>query len=218
MKLNGKIFLTMVLLLGYAYLSAQVLNQGNFVMGGTLGFSATDSKVSVKTNDLDQKGEGPSAFQLNFAPNVGYFLIDNLALGMGLDYTFSRVQDPDKDRTDDSDLLFGPFARYYLPVGVDMAFFLETDFGFGNASDQQYIGTDRQRINTHVFAFGIGPGFSIFSTHDIGIEALLKYNYARSQFETENSGLTTTTTTRTSQFDIAVGVQFYFGGVRKVGE
>lgn len=218
MKLKMKILFGVLFFFTYSSLSAQVLNQGNFVLGGTIGFSATDSKVSVKTNMLDQKGEGPSAFQLSFAPNVGYFIIDNLAIGMGLDYTFSRVQDPSLDRTDDSDLLFGPFARYYAPIGVDMAFFLEADFGFGNASDEQYIGEDRQRINTHVFAFGVGPGFAIFSTHDIGIEALFKYNYARSQFETENTGLTTTTTTRTSQFDIAVGIQFYFGGVRKVGE
>jgi|GEM_PF-4949301 len=71
-----------------------------------------------------------------------------------------------------------------------MAFFLGADFGFGNASDGQYIGEELQRINTHVFAFGVGSGFAIFSTHDIGIEVLFKYNFARSQFETENAGLT----------------------------
>ena len=213
-----KMFLSaVVVVLSFSVISAQVLDQGNFVIGSTIGISANDSKVSVRTNAVDQEGEGPSAFQLNFAPKVGYFLIDHLALGMGLDYTFSRVENPSQDKTDDSDLLFGPFVRYYVLVGDDMAFFVETDFGFGNSSDQQYIGEARQSINTHVFALGFGPGFTIFSTQDIGIEALLKYNYARSQFETENGGITTTTTTRTNQFDIAVGIQFYFGGVRKVG-
>lgn len=219
MIMKTRMFLSAIAFLGsLSLISAQVLDQGNFVMGSKIGISANDSRVSVRTNTVDQKGEGPSAFQLNFAPNVGYFLIDNLAVGMGLDYTFNRLENPNQDKTDDSDLLFGPFARYYLPVGDDMAFFLETDFGFGNSSDQQYIGEDRQSINTHVFAFGLGPGFTIFSTQDIGIEALLKYNYARSQFETENGGVNTTTTTRTNQFDVSVGVQFYFGGVRKVGE
>jgi len=91
MKLKMKILFGVLFFFIFSSLSVQVLNQENFVLGGTIGFSATDSKVSIKTNTLDQKGEGPSAFQLSFAPNVGYFIIDNLAIGMGLDYTFSRV-------------------------------------------------------------------------------------------------------------------------------
>ncbi len=199
-------------------LSAQVLDKGNFVIGTTLGFSAADTKVSYSISGVKEKGNGPSALQLNFAPNVGYFLIDYLAVGIGLDYTFSQVTDPNEDRRNDSDLLFGPFARYYLPVGDDMAFFLETSFGFGNASDDQYIGENKQSINTNVFALGVGPGFTIFSTDDIGVEALFKYNFASSQFDTENTGVKTSTTTRTNQFDISVGIQFYFGGVRRIGE
>lgn len=199
-------------------LSAQVLDKGNFVIGTTLGFSAADTKVSYSISGVKEKGNGPSALQLNFAPNVGYFLIDYLAVGIGLDYTFSQVTDPNEDRRNDSDLLFGPFARYYLPVGDDMAFFLETSFGFGNASDDQYIGENKQSINTNVFALGVGPGFTIFSTDDIGVEALFKYNFASSQFDTENTGVKTSTNTRTSQFDISVGIQFYFGGVRRIGE
>lgn len=199
-------------------LSGQVLDKGNFVIGTTLGFSAADTKVSYSISGVKEKGNGPSALQLNFAPNVGYFLIDYLAVGIGLDYTFSQVTDPNEDRRNDSDLLFGPFARYYLPVGEDMAFFLETSFGFGNASDDQYIGENKQSINTNVFALGVGPGFTIFSTDDIGVEALFKYNFASSQFDTENTGVKTSTNTRTSQFDISVGIQFYFGGVRRIGE
>ena len=64
-------------------------------------------------------------------------------------------------------------------------------------------------------AFGAGPGFTIFSNDGIGIEALVKYNYARSKFDIDIAGEKTTTTTKTNQIALSLGVQFYFSGLRK---
>ncbi len=199
-------------------MSAQMLEQGNFVIGTTFGFSTADSKIIFESSTGKEEGEGPSALQINIAPNIGYFIVPNFALGIGLDYTYSSVSEPSEDRTQDSDLLFGPFGRAYLPVTDDMSFFVEADFGFGNSSDEQIIGGNTQSIKTNIFAIGVGPGFTIFSNSSIGIEALLKYNYARSKFKTENAGVESTTITKTNQFDVAIGVQFYFGGVRRLGQ
>jgi len=46
----------------------------------------------------------------------------------------------------------------------------------------------------------------------VGIEAVLKYNYARSNFDTTIGGINTSTKTRTNQFTLALGIQYYFGG------
>lgn len=198
-------------------LNGQILQKGNFVVGSTLGFSSADSKVTLSTNDVEDESAGPSSLQFGISPNVGYFVADNFALGIGMDYTFSSLKEPNEDRTDDTDLLFGPFGRAYLPVGEDMAFFLEAGFGFGTSSDDQFIGEEKQSIRTNVFAVGVGPGFTIFSSQAIGIEAMFKYNYARSKFDTEAGGIKTTTKTITNQFDIGIGLQFYFSGVEKAG-
>jgi hypothetical protein len=211
-----KLFLTGIFSLVLAFgLQAQLLDQGNFVIGATMGLSTADSKITHSTGNVDEEGEGPSSLQLSFAPKVGYFVLENFALGIGADFTFSSLKEPNEDRTDDTDLLFGPYGRAYLPVGDDMAFFLEADFGFGFSSDDQYVGDDLRSINTNVFALGIGPGFTIFSNESIGIEALFKYNFAQSKFNTEAGGIKTTTKTTTNQFDIGIGLQFYFGGVEK---
>lgn len=69
-----------------------------------------------------------------------------------------------------------------------------------------------QRINTNIMAFGLGPGFTIFSSSAVGIEALVKYNFARSRFDTDIAGLQRETVTRTNQFDFSIGFQFYLGG------
>ena len=119
-------------------------------------------------------------------------------------------------KTDDSDLLFGPFARYYFQAGDNVAFFLVGNFGFGNSRDEQVVGETTQKIETNVFAVGTGPGLTVYSKGGFGIEAILKYNYARSNFDTTIGGVNTSTKTRTNQFSLALGIQYYFGGFQGV--
>lgn len=186
-------------------------NRGNFVLGTAVGFSSNTSNISQSSG----QGEGPESFQWNIAPHVGYFLFDNFAIGVGLDYTFSREKQPNADKNDDSDLLFGPFGRFYVPFGGDKAVFLEGNFGFGTSSDNLIINGQPQNISTDIIAFGAGPGFTIFSNDAIGIETLFKYNFARSRFNTEQDGVTTETTTKTNQFAVSLGIQVYFAGLRR---
>ncbi|HQU61356.1 MAG TPA: hypothetical protein PLU64_19240, partial [Saprospiraceae bacterium] len=108
--------------------------------------------------------------------------------------------------------------RYYLPLADDMAFFLEASFGFGNSRDDMEIAGQPQNIRTNMTAFGVGPGLTIFSTSALGIEALFKYNYARSTFDTNVGGASAKTTTETNQFDFSVGMRFYFSGIQKAGK
>ena len=199
-------------------LDAQVTNNGNFIFGSTFGLSTAKSKITLDKGEGETETDSPSSTQFNFSPLVGYFVMDNFAVGIHMEYTSSEVKEPNLDRTTDSDLLFGPFARFYLPVHDDMALFLEAGFGFGNSNDQKYIGSDQQRINTNIFAYGLGPGFTIISTKAIGIEALLKYNFARSDFDTEIGGIQQQTVTKTNQFDFSIGVQFYFTGIKPAAQ
>ncbi|MCB9316598.1 MAG: outer membrane beta-barrel protein [Lewinellaceae bacterium] len=185
--------------------------RGNFLVGTAIGFSSNTSTISQSTG----KGDGPESFQWNIAPHVGYFLFENFAIGVGLDYTFSREQQPNEDKNDDTDLLFGPFGRYYIPFGGDKAVFLEGNFGFGTSSDDLIINGEPQSISTDIIAFGAGPGFTIFSNDAIGIETLFKYNYARSRFNTTQDGVVTETTTKTNQFAVSLGIQVYFAGLRR---
>lgn len=122
---NRIFFLAVSLLLAGMGLKAQTAftEQGNFLIGSTVGFSSNESRLKSSTQSGSAEGEGPYSLQWNLNPHIGYFLLDNFNLGIGLDYTFSREKQPNADKTDDSDLLFGPFARLYLPLGDDQAFF-----------------------------------------------------------------------------------------------
>jgi hypothetical protein len=212
-----KILFGFVLLFLCGSLWGQFTDRGNFMMGSSIGFSAANSKITQDDGSGDIETENPTSTQFNIAPKIGYFLVDGFALGIGLDYTNNQVDRGEGENNLDSDLLFGPYARYYLPVAEDMAFFLEANFGFGNSSDNLEIGGETQKISTNIFAMGMGPGFTIFSSSAVGIEALVKYNYARSDFDTDIAGQKTNTTSRTNQFDFSIGFQFYFGGIQSAG-
>jgi hypothetical protein len=203
---------SLFLMLIYGNSFAQIMNKGNFMVGSTVGFSTANSKVTYS----GQVDEGLAARQINIAPSIGYFVIDNLAAGLGADYTLNSVTEPNKDKTEDSDLLFGPFARYYIPMGDNVAFFIVGNFGFGNSKDEQVVADIKQKIETNVFAVGTGPGLTVFSKGGFGIEAIVKYNYARSNFDTTIGGVNTSTKTQTNQFSLSLGMQYYFGGFRRV--
>jgi outer membrane protein W len=212
MKLKKRIFTSIVLLSLAQMAQGQFTEQGRFMLGSAVGFATNTSKTSLP-GQLPGATE-PQNTQWNVAPSIGYFLLDNFTLGIGLDYTSSSETRAGEAKTKDSDLLFGPFARFYLPFG-DKALFLQGNFGFGNSSDNFNDGTGNQNINTNIFAIGVGPGFTIFSSDAIGIEALIKYNYARSKFDIDLAGVKTSTTTKTNQIALSLGIQFYFAGLRR---
>lgn len=217
---NAALVLLVVLMSVSAY--AQVTAKGNFLIGGTVGFSTASSKYEVIDNGNTVKGNSGTATQFNFAPAIGYFFTDNVALGIGLDYTLNASTSPDSftdpsssdDKSVDSDLLFGPYGRYYFPLGEDKAFFLEGSFGIGSSVNDIEIDGNSQTTATNVMAVGFGPGFTIFSNDAIGIEALAKYNWARSNTDIDVNSITTESTSFTSALDFSVGLQFYFSRVQ----
>lgn len=211
------------LIFNTALVAQSVTGAGNFMMGGTLGFSTASSSVEINNSGQSVSNEGTRATQFNISPRIGYFVSDNFALGIGMDYTLNEIEepvdlsDPDTEYESeyDSDLLFGPFTRYYFPVGVDKAFFLQANFGFGSSEDQIRVGEDPQTVSNDVLAASVGPGFTIYSTDAIGIEAIAKYNWARSNATYNFQGESNETTTYTNQWDFSIGFQVYFNRLQR---
>lgn len=211
------ILLTALLLWGFASTNAQVTDQGNFIFGSSIGFSSAESNTERDINGQVTETRGSTSSQFNIAPSIGVFLANEFAVGIGFNYTFNSVDEPNDDRDTDSDFLFGPFARYYVLLGGDKAFFLEANLGFGSSRNEVDIAGQEETLSNNVFAVGIGPGFTIFSDDAVGIEAIFKYNYARSNTELTSMNDNYDITTITNQFDISVGFQVYFSRLIRPG-
>lgn len=148
-----KLILGVSLLISTA-ISAQV-SQGNWLVGGNASFSYTESK-SGSTNPY-------KAIIIDLAPNVGYFVIDQLALGAKVNYRRNQSESNDIKNTFES-MNISPFARYYILESDKMLNpFLESSYRFGVFESD----------NTQEFS--IGGGLAIFVNQNVAYEITLNY-------------------------------------------
>jgi outer membrane protein W len=201
----------------------QPTQRGNFVIGSRIGFSTAKSTIEVTSATGSVKGDGGSSAQFNFAPAIGYFFANNIVLGIGMDWLNTRSKtgvdidggtEPSQE-TNNNNILFGPFVRYFIPTGDDNAFFVGTSVSFGN-SKNEFTGSNNetQSINNSLLTIGVGPGFTIYSNNGLALEALVKYNFAKSDSEIDIQGIKRTSQSWTNAVDFSIGLQYYFGGFR----
>ena len=200
--------------------------RGNFVIGSRIGFSTAKSEVDVQSAAGSVKGDGGSSSQFNLSPGIGYFFADNLVLGIGMDWINTQSSTgvdlnggtSVPQESDNNNILFGPFIRFFLPTGDDNAFFIGSVFGFGNSNNSFTVDNQTQSIDNSLLTIGVGPGYTIYSKNGLALEALVKYNFARSTSEIDIQGVKRTSKTLTNAVDFSVGLQYYFGGFRSAAK
>ena len=139
-----KNLLTLALVVfGCMSLSAQAVNQGAWMVGGSAGFSST------KVKDADE-----STTIINLSPNLGYFIADDLAIGLGVDLT--SVSFGGESNTSFG---LGPFVRFYFADAI----FAQAGVNLG-LGDNEFT------------EFEVGVGYSWFVSNDVAIEPILFYN------------------------------------------
>lgn len=192
---------------------------GTILMGGTMGF--TSSSASTKINGT--AANSGSQFQFTLAPKMGYFFLRNFCAGLSISFnTASRstvTPEPGKadsiNKESESQLLAGPFFRYYIFPSNRIGIFGELEIGLGASSTSAAAGSS----NAGQFSFGIGPGLTFFANDMVAIEALVKYNMLTQSYTTSIKDPSTGTVTNENanttinSVNFGVGFQFYFNRV-----
>ena len=123
--------------------SAQAVGQGAWMLGGSAGFQ------SLKVKDADE-----SSTYFNLSPNLGYFIADDLAIGLALN--LSSVSPAGGESTTDFGL--GPFVRFYFADAI----FAQAGVNLG-LGDSEFT------------EFQVGVGYSWFVSNGVAIEPMLFY-------------------------------------------
>ena len=118
--------------------SAQAVNQGAWMVGGNAGFTSTKAK-----------GADESTTFLFLNPNLGYFIADDLAIGLALNLSSF-------DETTNFGL--GPFVRFYFADAI----FAQAGVNLG-LGDNEFT------------EFQVGVGYSWFVDNSVAIEPMLFY-------------------------------------------
>jgi len=139
--------------------------KGNFIIGGTASYQSSKS-------DADN---AKAAENLSIVPNFGYFVSDNLAIGTGLGYEYSKLDHASLSGQNEA-FVVSPFGRYYVGLSDRFKFFGQASvpmaFGTVKATDANGDAGDKTGTSTSV-GVAVSPGFAYFPTKKIGIELAL---------------------------------------------
>lgn len=166
----------MALVAMFGFANAQT-EQGGMLVGASsnLGFSSTS---------VDGVDDNTSNFNLN--ARGGYFVIDNLAVGLNLG--FNNAKQGDNKSTTTS---IGLFGRYY----VNGTFFLGAGFDSTKAKVETAAGSG----DVSGSWIRLEGGYPVWLNDNIAVEPALNYNIGGGD---ANDGV--------SQFGLAVGFSLYF--------
>ena len=141
--------------------------QGDLFITGAFGFSSTSM-------DEDKS----SSFEI--APQIGYFLTENIAIGGKIGYASMKAESGDVDTMDMSGLTLGAFGRYYFTPANQFSLFGQLGFDY-SSMDNKLADT---KVNT--FGAGLGLGMNYFVSSNFSIEAgigLLGFESSKADFD-----------------------------------
>jgi len=171
--------------------------EGNVFVEGSLGFSSTNNK------NLDTKSN-----TFNFTPKVGYFLNDDLAVGVQLDFGTAKSSTSGTDTSKNSNIGIGAFGRYYfLDLGKRFKTYTELGVGYNTLDDKI------SDVKVNSIGAGLDLGLNYFVTENIALTFGLDNVLAYSSSKVDVSGAKAT-----NSFEFGIGeVNNPFGGTAKFG-
>ena len=192
-----KKFLLMVAVAFSAATYAQT-EKGNWMVGSDLSFSYESAKLtsSEKRNNITVESESTTN-TFKFIPNVNYFVINNLAVGLGLEYHNTKVKGA-SDAT--NTFAIAPNAHYYFPIGGKLAPFVGAKVGHAWRSEGS---SDSQK--SRGFLFGVKGGIAYFVNEGAALTGYVGYDQMnlKEKVNTNNSE-------KYGKFGVGIGVALFF--------
>lgn len=173
-----KIILSIIAVLGLGFANAQE-TAGE-------GFSNGDAFISGSFNLGSNKYSAQGNFKestFSIAPTVGFFVSQNIALGLGLGFSSSKIT---KEEGDDAfkttTTTIGAYGRYYFTPAAKFSVFGQLSVEYAttkfNPSDLKVNG----------FGLGLSPGVNYFLNRNFAIEASWgALNYASAKADVDGA-------------------------------
>lgn len=147
------ISLTVSIILFAIFPSLAQTEKGTMLLGGNSNFRIHDDGFNAYIN-----------------PNIGFFVVDNFALGGSLPLYYSGYE-----HGSNTNIGFAPFARYYFGEGSTRLFALAS-LGYRHGWYRYNNGFAEDKDSEGSVMGSAGIGLVYFLTNQIGAEAILAYN------------------------------------------
>ncbi len=147
---------------------------GNGVLGSTnLGYTTFQSKSDGDNSD-DSKDK---MFSVNIVPRAGYFVIDNLAVGLDVFLaTESHKAMDDAYKSTSTFFAVGPFVRYYVPTKKVIPF-AEVNYSIGSRTGKtEFDGNEPSTYKYGIQLYGAGLGLAVPLGEKVTFDAIAGYH------------------------------------------
>ena len=199
-------------------------DKGKWILGGTMPFggSSEDREHLGGVNGAGlffgsnwtsngQTSDKDKFTSWAFTPMAGYFVIDNLAVGLSLNLRGqSEKEGGDDDKVKTSTTTIGPWVRYYLaqyPLLNNTVFvFGDVRANFGGWKRVYTSGSTSDTFKEGVTQFTIGPGIIFVPADCFSIDFMIQYNNVTWKEKDSDEP----TKWHKSSFGFALGLTFYF--------
>jgi len=148
---------------------AQFSKRGNILIGGSsnLGIgSDTEKSKSGSTTTTDGK---TTSFSL--LPSAGYFFMDNLAAGAGMNLSTSTYKpDGGNGKYNSSSISLSPFVRYYFDK-----IYAQGAFEFGSQKTKLINGSTTQTNKDGISGWSLLGGYALLLNETVTLEPQVGY-------------------------------------------
>ena len=166
-------------LIGIAEITNAQTEKGKILLGGQSSLEFTSYSSEWET-DYGSGDNGKSRY-LDITPQVGYFIANNLAVGLEIPYSFSKEIDGD-DSYSTSSFAVVPFARYYFGK-TKIKPYLHGGIGPGWGKNKSVIFKSPDiEVSTNLVAYEFGGGLGVFINEHVSVDFGLGYGNASSKW------------------------------------
>lgn len=151
--------------------------QGNFVLSGGAGLQFINSSMKAVYDGTTEEKYSINSF--TFVPSFGYFVIDNLAIGLSGTISNSTQKDEDGNKNSTNSFLIVPTALYYFPMEGQIRPIAQIGIGYTSLIYKYKPKTgDDDKESFSGAAFNFGGGISYFIRENISFNFGLSYTIA----------------------------------------
>ena len=215
-----KILLLALLAASTGAARAQSIAAGTVSLGGSIGYSRSSSETEINTGRNPYTIEFTTS-RFQFAPAAGYFIADNLAVGLNLSYLAERTTQsngspgqPDPDSPDArTNLRVGPYVQYYKMLSEQFGVLGTLGAGYQNS----VVPGTNNSAETKATGFYADhtPGVIFFPIPKFGISASIgNLGYNRLNIDLDGNSNTASTNTFGASFgfdQLQFGGTYFFG-------
>ncbi|MDP1725175.1 MAG: outer membrane beta-barrel protein [Bacteroidota bacterium] len=224
-----KTFLILATAMVGTFANAQT-GAGSIMLGGNIGYTSTTTSKKITPAPVPPAvtPADVKSSTMMFQVIGGYFIMDGLAVGLGVDYGSSTSPNSSGSfkwdtKTSGFDIIL--FARKYMDVSDKFKMWGQGAFNYGSMtiSDFYVTGTPPALIaipdqKATLIGFNITPGFTFFPSEKWGIDFALANFIGYNSMSSETTAGPTTTKTTTSDIGINIntmtptlGLFYYIG-------